>query len=311
MTEELPQELIDYFQNICDGREGKPLDYLSQLICPHLVGREWIDIRKAGLLMLLTQDDTKTRMRLHMLLVGEPGTGKTELLLWWKENLEGILVNAELCSKTGLVGDARGSKITPGLLADYDSNFVLTDELDKMLARDQNGLLQAMEEGQYTIVKGKHRQTFQAEVRIIGSTNDIEKIQKPLLDRFDFVFKCSTASREDRIEQTPKIVQTFMGIGAKDYAKILRGYVHWIGDFSPVILPEHQETVVKTLQTYIKKAKNIEIEKISYRSLELSILRIAWAMAKLQKRNITRDDVVDAIIFKNNILKELYGKVVM
>ena len=296
-------ELENYFQSICNRN---PLDYLSSLICPQLVGKEWIDIRKAGLLILLTQQDSAIRTRLHMLLVGLPGTGKTEFLLAWRENLQGILINAELTSKTGLVGDARGKKVTAGLLADFDGNIVLCDELDKMSARDSNGLLQAMEEGQYIIVKGKHRTPFKAEVRVIGSANEMNKIQKPLLDRFDFVYKCTTATREERAEQTEKIVDGFMGVNEKEYANIIRGYIEWIGDFSPIIIPEHRENVINTLRAYILKTKT-EIDNISYRSLECSILRIAWAMAKLQKKNIEKNDMIEAIIFKDRILRRIYG----
>ena len=305
--QEFPTELKDYFTNICNGAEGKPLDYLSQFICPHLVGEEWIDIRKALLLMLLTQSDTKKRMRLHTLLVGVAGSGKTEAILWWRENMEGIIVNGELCSKTGLVGDARGNRVSSGLLADYDGHFVLVGEIDKMPVRDQNGLLQAMEEGQYTIIKGKHRQPFKAEVRVIGSTNELEKIQKPLLDRFDFVYRCTMANREDRAKQTEKIVNAFIGKTDEEIAGMIRAYVKWVGDFSPMILPDDRESVVGALQTYILKAKEVEIEKVSYRSLEMSILRIAWAMAKLRKKNIEYQDVVDAIIFKDKILRKIYG----
>ena len=301
-------ELDMYFQNICNGSEGNPLDYLSQLICPHLVGSEWVEIRKAGLLMLVTENDsTKTRMRLHMLLVGKPGTGKTEVMIWWRQNMQGILINAELCSKTGLVGDARGNKVTAGLLADYDGNFVLVDELDKMAMRDQNGLLQAMEEGRYIIVKGKHRQPFKAEVRIIGSTNELSKIQTPLVDRFDFVFKCTTATRDDRADQVGRIVDSFIGTDDEEYSKILRGYLAWLGEFSPVITPENRDTVVNTIKAYILKAKEVDIPKVSYRSLELSILRIAWAMAKIKRKNVTKEEVVDAIVFKDKILRKLYG----
>lgn len=298
-------ELDEYFQNICND---KPIEYLAQMICPHLVGKEWGEIRKAGLLTLVTGNDTTTRMRLHMLLEGKPGTGKTEYMLWWRENLQGILINAELCSKTGLVGDARGKNVTAGLLADFDGNFVMADELDKMSMKDQNGLLQAMEEGQYIIVKGKHRQAFKAEVRVIGSTNDLDKIQRPLLDRFDFVYTCSTATKEDRAEQLETIVNSFMGEGATEYGKIVRGYVEWIGDFSPVIKPEDRSGVVKTLKKYLLEVKKgFQIEKVSYRSLELSILRIAWAMAKLKKKNINSQDVAEAIMLKHRILKNLYG----
>jgi len=306
-SSEFPPELIAYFTDICNGAEGNPLEYLSQFICSHLVGDEWIDIRKALLLQLLTQNDTKKRMRLHTILVGVAGSGKTEVMLWWRENMEGILVNGELCSKTGLVGDARGNRVSAGLLADYDGHFVLVDEIDKMPIRDQNGLLQAMEEGQYIIIKGKHRQPFKAEVRVIGSTNELEKIQKPLLDRFDFVYRCTMADREERAKQTAKIVDAFIGKTDEEIAGMLRGYVKWLGDFSPMILPDDRADVVRAIQTYILKAKEVEIEKVSYRSLELSILRIAWAMAKLQRKNIEKQDVVEAIVFKDRILRKIYG----
>jgi len=309
MTEEgkFTPELNTYFTNICNGVEGHPLEYLSQFICSHLVGNEWIDIRKALLLMLLTQSDSKMRYRLHTLLVGVAGSGKTEVLLWWRENMEGILVNGELCSKTGLVGDARGNRVSAGLLADYDNHFVLVDEIDKMPIRDQNGLLQAMEEGQYIIIKGKHRQPFKAEVRVVGSTNELEKIQKPLMDRFDFIFRCSMANREERAEQTPKIVKSFIGTSDEEASGMLRGYIKWLGDFSPIILPDDLNDVIGAIQTYIRKAKEVEIEKVSYRSLEMSILRIAWAMAKLQRKNIDKNDVIEAIIFKDRILRKIYG----
>ena len=140
------ETLEELFEKL--AREREPLDFLSQFICPTLIGDIWEYIRKATLLLLATQNDINTtRIRLHTLLVGSPGTGKTVFLSWVQENLGGILISSEHTSKTGLVGDARGHRITPGLLADYDGNIVLPDELDKMSGLDQSGLLQAMEEG--------------------------------------------------------------------------------------------------------------------------------------------------------------------
>jgi len=194
---------------------------------------------------------------------------------------------------------------------DYVYDFSVEDNENFVLANGMivhnSGLLQAMEEGQYIIVKGKHRQPFKAEVRVIGSVNEIDKVQKPLLDRFDFVYRCKIANREDRAEQTPKIVDSFIGKTDEEITKILRGYINWLGDFTPVIMPENRADVVEAIQTYLLKSKGVEIEKVSYRSLEMSILRIAWAMAKLQKKNIERQDVIEAIVFKDKILKRLYG----
>ncbi len=304
--DEIQKKREIYYKEICSGKHGKPIDYLSQFFFPHLVGKEWKTIRKASLLLLLTHADSRTRMRLHMLLDGKPGTGKSEVLLWWQKHLQGILVNAELTSKTGLVGDARGNKVKAGLLSDYDGNFVCVDELDKMNLRDQNGLLQAMEEGKYIIVKGSHRQPFKAEVRVIASSNDIKKLQKPLIDRFDFIFKCKTSSREERAEQTQSIVNGFLGKNDENINDV-KGYLKYVENFSPTILPEDNLPVVDTIRHYINKAKNVNIESVSYRQLELSILRVAWAMAKLERKHIKKEHVVEAIIIKDKILRTIHG----
>jgi len=286
---------------------GETFCHLANYISPHLVGKEWEDIRKSGLLMLVSETDiSKTRHRLHELLIGKPGTGKTELMLWWRENLQGILINGEFASKAGLTGDARGKKVTPGLLADYNGNFVLVDELDKMAIKDQNGLLQAMEEGQYFVVKGKHRTPFTAEIRVIGSTNEISKIQRPLLDRFDFVYHCKTASRAERADNVKRITNSFFGDNEAERVHWLKGYLSWIGDFNPMREPKCKDSIDHLIEKYIVDRREIEIESVSYRSLEYSILRIAWGIAKLEKKNVTDTEVFSAIIFKDRILRWLY-----
>ena len=135
--------LEEYFKIIA---KENPLEFLSKHICPYLVGTQWDLIRKCALLMGVTKDRSNMRMRLHLLLWGGPGTGKSEFLNWYQQKMDGVLINSELTSKTGLVGDARGKTIHPGLLARCNGSILLVDELDKMSVQDQNGLLQAIRE---------------------------------------------------------------------------------------------------------------------------------------------------------------------
>lgn len=230
----------------------------------------------------------------------------TEFLLWMREHLQGIMINAEFTSKVGLVGDARGNTIKPGLLADYDGNVILVDELDKMPAIDQNGLLQAMEEGQYTIVKGKSRQRFDSEVRVIGCANDLKKIQKPLLDRFDFVLFVRPSKRNERANNVKRIMNTFAGKEETRYVKVIQGYLKWIDGYETTIHDSEEEAINNIIKEYILHTQT-KIDSVSYRSLELSILRIAYAMAKLEKRNIGREHVKTAVRVKDQILKNLVG----
>jgi len=215
-----------------------------------------------------------------------------------------MLINAELASKVGLVGDARGNKITPGLLADCDESVVLADELDKMSSKDQNGLLQAMEEGQYMIIKGKHRERFKAEVRIIATTNSLDKIQKPLLDRFDFVFHVGVTSRVERAKNVSKLTDSFLNAEEEKYTNTIIKFFDWINQYDTKIVFEDKKSIDQLIEEYILHTKT-NIKYVSYRSLELSILRIAYAMARLECQNITVTHVNNAIWLKDQILRGL------
>lgn len=293
----------DYFKII--AREN-PLEFLSKHICPYLVGSQWDIIRRCSLLMCVTNDRANIRMRLHLLLCGNPGTGKTEFLSWWNRKMNGALINSELTSKTGLVGDARGKKISPGLLAQYNSNIILVDELDKMSIKDQSGLLQAMEEGEYTITKGKNRQRFKAEVRVIASCNDLTKIQQPLVDRFDFPLIVPQISRIQRAKYSSRIIDSFMGKDAKDYSLVVKAYLQWIRNTKTRIDPIDEPVVKNAVKTYILNT-DANIEGISYRSLEFSILRIAYALALLERSEIKERHMRFAIELKDSLLKKFVG----
>jgi DNA replicative helicase MCM subunit Mcm2 (Cdc46/Mcm family) len=295
----------EYFQIVA---KENPLEFFSKHICPYLVGTQWDIIRKCSLLMGVTTDRPNLRMRLHILLCGGPGTGKSELLNWWRQKMDGVLVNSELTSKTGLVGDARGKTIHPGLLARSNGSVLLVDELDKMSIKDQNGLLQAMEQGEYIITKGKNRQAFKAEVRVIATCNDINKIQQPLVDRFDFPFKVARISRIKRAEYVSDIIDSFMGKNAKDYSLVVKAYLHWAKNAKTRIDPADEPAIKKAIKNYILNT-DANIEGVSYRSLEFSILRIAYALALLERSKITESHINFAIELKDAILRNFMSRV--
>jgi DNA replicative helicase MCM subunit Mcm2 (Cdc46/Mcm family) len=86
----------EYFQIVA---KENPLEFLSKHICPYLVGNQWEIIRRCSVLMGVTKDRPNMRMRLHILLCGAPGTGKSEFISWWQQKMGGMLINSELTSK--------------------------------------------------------------------------------------------------------------------------------------------------------------------------------------------------------------------
>lgn len=180
-----------------------------------------------------------------------------------------------------------------------NENFVLANGM----VVHNSGLLQAMGEGQYTITKGKIHETYPAEVRVIASANKVNKIQSPLLDRFDFVYHLDTPKRKERADTIPKIVDNFFGEVDKKKTKTVELYLKWIEDFKPEVVKDDLKIIYKFLQTYITDT-HTDIDKISRRNLEYSILRISYALAKLERKNITKNHMKQAILFKDKILSK-------
>jgi MoxR-like ATPase len=62
--------------------------------------------------------------------------------------------------------------------------IVIIDEIDKMLLKDQEGLLTMMERGEFTTTKFRNTQTVKANIVIFATSNSIQRLSKPLLSRF-------------------------------------------------------------------------------------------------------------------------------
>ena len=128
------------------------------------------DIKKLLLKSVVSKDPVS------ILLTGPPSSSKTIFLL---EMLEG-LDNAYFIDAIGVSG--------PGVMNHLFSNntkYLLIDEIDKMKRIDQAVLLNVMETGilSETKLKGKSRQK-NMKLWIFASSNDVERLSKPLRSRF-------------------------------------------------------------------------------------------------------------------------------
>ena len=153
-----------------------------------------------------------------------------------------------------------------------------------------------MSEGQITIKKGGMETTFNARVRILAGANNIDSFSREILDRFDFKVKLEPLERKEKKRIMKNVVRTWKR-EKKGYKGVeLRHYLNWIRPIHPRLEPEIRRKTMKAIAKFIEYEKDDEEKGIRYQS---SILRIAETIAKLNRRNITKDDIRRAIKIRN------------
>ncbi|MFY9565643.1 MAG: AAA family ATPase [Nitrososphaeraceae archaeon] len=112
----------------------------------------------------------------HCVLVGPPASGKTMFLLAIQKNMkDAFFIDAT---------NASGAGIVDKLFAYPRAKIILIDEIEKMTKRDQNMLLNLLETG--LLVSTKVRKTQEMEfkgIKLFATSNDIERLSKPLRSR--------------------------------------------------------------------------------------------------------------------------------
>lgn len=288
----LDPELTKEFEQLITT-EKDLLGYWAQRLNPKIEGLELI---KKALLLSIASDEDKfgDRGRLHVLLYGEPGSAKSQLISWIVYQL-GAHFCSQRTSKVGLTADATGNELTPGALPRANKDILCIDELDKYNNADRQGMLEAMEEGKVHIEVGKISATLDAEVRILAAANRIQDFSEELLDRFDFKFEMLAPVGEMQKKVTCSIVKNWFKEKPGYYGVELKSYLAWIKGYEPDISPEVRDKIEQLLCMYLDLDEGL---KGSPRRTE-SVMRIAYTVAKIHKRNVEVGDIITAIKLSN------------
>ena len=302
-------------------------------IAPAIMGRQ---SEKEAILILLVggttthlPDGTKLRGDVNILFVGDPGTGKSEMLKFAAQVApRGIFASGRGTTAAGLSAAVIREKnvlmLEAGVVVLADQGIACIDEFDKMNATDRTALHEQMEQNTITIAKGGIYATLNARTAILAACNpvlgkynpfqnlteNIETLPIPLLTRFDliFVIKDQPAPAEDE-----RLASHILAVHAKKtYAtappvefSLLKKYISFVKKISPSMSKEATERL-KEYYLDLRRTGGEEGQiPPTPRTLE-SLIRISTARARLLlRKEVTEEDALAAVSLMRRMVEDV------
>jgi replicative DNA helicase Mcm len=248
---EISEEDIELINQISKREDLQEL--LANSIAPSIFGAGKLQMVKRSLVMQLFSgvsrrysDGTRARGDIHILLMGDPGVAKSQLLTYMSQiSPRGKYASGGGISGAGLTAaavkdafnDGRFS-LEAGLLVLADSGLAAIDEFDKMNTDDRSRMHEAMEQQKIHISKGGINATMRTRCAVLAAANpeqgrfsnrsqagyDIsplfEEVKLPpaLISRFDIIWLL----RDDIIkEQDTQIAEHILSNRSTGVSEIL------------------------------------------------------------------------------------------
>ncbi len=264
---------------------------IPQFIAPNLLGLG--EVKQAAALQLLAPEPV------HILLLGDPGTGKTDVL-----RSSGDLASTSSfglgsgTSGVGLSVTVEGQKVLPGLLPMAHGGVCCIDELNLMKKEDYAAMYNAMEKGFVSYdKKGKHYR-FDALIKLLSAANpvgdkfksyNIEQIKKQLpfdsalLSRFHLIFFVKRASLHQFAEIAERIISDEKKEASTNDILFVKRYIKYASQID-VKLQDHFIAKVKEFVVNLKKEEDRLPFEITPRTVK-GIIRLLKASARIELRD--------------------------
>ncbi|KAF6837025.1 DNA replication licensing factor mcm5 [Colletotrichum musicola] len=308
---------------------------MADCIAPSIYGNR--DIKKAILCLLLggskkiLPDGMKLRGDINVLLLGDPGTAKSQLLKFVEKCAPiSVYTSGKGSSAAGLTASVQRDQSTRefylegGAMVLADGGVVCIDEFDKMRDEDRVAIHEAMEQQTISIAKAGITTILNARTSVLAAANPIfgryddmktpgENIdfQTTILSRFDMIF---IVRDEHTREKDERIARHVMGIhmggrGVEEQVEAeipvdkMKRYISYCRSrMAPRLSPEAAEKLSSNFVSIRRQVHAAEMEAntrssvpITVRQLE-AIVRITESLAKLTLSPVATEEHVDEAI---------------
>ncbi|KON33837.1 MAG: hypothetical protein AC479_03070 [miscellaneous Crenarchaeota group-6 archaeon AD8-1] len=274
--------------------------------------------------------DINVRGEMNALLIGDPGTAKSQLLQYIAQIApRGLYTSGRGTTAAGLtaavVREKGGSmSLEAGALVLADKGIACIDEMDKMRPEDRVAIHEAMEQHTVSVAKGGIVATLNARTAILAAANPslgryephrtvAENISLPvtILSRFDLIFVLRDVPDKESDKKLSKHILDIHRrrghpLEPEISSDILRKYV----SYAKTIQPELSSGALKVLGDFylaMRSASEGEGSPIAITARQLeSLIRISEARARVAlRKKVTEEDAKAAI----NLMQRSLGEV--
>ncbi len=275
------------------------------------------DIKEAVLYLLFggvpkrLPDGVTIRSEINVLLVGDPGTGKSQLLQYVARIApRGLYTSGRGTTAAGLTAavireKSGGMVLEAGALVLADKGIASIDEIDKMRPDDRVAIHEALEQHTVSVAKGGIVATLNARAAVLAAANPslgrydpyrniTDNINLPvtLLSRFDLLFIMKDVPEPDSDSRMSDHILTLHRFKAPPEETpmppdLLRKYIAYAKRVEPVLTEE----AVSELRQYYLKMRSLSGSTESPVAITPRQLEALVRLAEARARSFLRDKV--------------------
>ena len=305
-----PEEEAEIKELAADPKVFEKLrDSLAPSIHGHELPKEAILLQMMGGVSKKREKGDVTRGDIHILLIGDPGSGKSQLL----KRISTVApkskyVSGKGASGTGLTATVvkdeflKGWALEAGTLVLANKGLCCIDEMDKMSKEDQVAMHEALEQQTVTIAKANIQATLRAETTVLAAANPkmgrfdpyvliAKQIELPptIINRFDLIFPFRDVPNQAKDEQLADFLLDLHQREVKKEAYISSDLVKKYVSYARRLRPKLTDAAAKEIKEYYVQMRNSGAKEgnkaiqISARQFE-ALVRLSEASAKSELR---------------------------